>query len=258
MMDKLAKRLPEFKLAAKLSRLAYLHSRDARELEELQARAVQKSVLHIFESRESGTQGVVFIDHSAKAIYIAYCGTQNLQDWGTNLRVCKKPMGKIHIHRGVRYAIRTVRDRVMLAVHSYLDYRIYLTGHSLGGMCAQAACAWLEDRFKRTKDITLITFGAGMIASTNDINDAIHSPHYRFQNGSDAVPRRPALPIFYGHPTCPNHCHIYFPNSVKELGLYLFDPDTLTIWRDRLFTLGERVTDHDIRDYEAKLDEVIV
>lgn len=255
MMCILVKRLPMFKRLFQLARLAYLHPVDAQELADL--RSLWPAVeMQTFEDRETGTQGLVMICHAERAIYISYCGTQNLRDWKTNFKVFKRPMGEISIHHGVRAAIGSVKTKILVPIESNPKYRIYLTGHSLGGMCAIATCAWLEQRYARKKDIILVTVGAGKIGSTADINAAVLSPHYRFSNGSDAVPRRPNIPFRYGQPDGVNHTHVYFPNDVKKHGLYLINPGGWLMFKDQALTFFQRLRDHDIRDYDFKLDEV--
>lgn len=252
MMSVLVKRLALFKRLFWLARLAYMHPSDVSYYERL---AKQLGSMQFFENTETGTQGLIAVAHEEKSIYIAFCGTQDRKDWGTNIRLHKRPMGEISIHYGVRAAITSVKTNILLAVESNPKYRIYITGHSLGGMCALATSAWLEQRYKRTKDILLVTIGAGKIGSTGDINAAVQSPHFRFQNGSDAVPRRPNIPFVYGQPDGENHMHIYFPNNVKRYGLYVIKPSTWLMIKDQALTFFQRLRDHDVRDYQFKLDE---
>lgn len=151
-------------------------------------------------SDKTGTQGFVACHppspvHSAGMVVVAFRGTQQKEDWLTNLNAEKTEAyhpsepGKLagHVHRGFNNAYLSVKPQLdSLLASCRANAPIYFTGHSLGGALATLA-TWYSPALRNA---ACYTYGAPR-AGDPALNQHYRTPVYRIVNGGDPVPMVP-------------------------------------------------------------------
>ena len=87
-----------------------------------------------------------FIAEESKGVVIAFRGSDNWQDWLTNLLALKSlwtgremRLPGVRIHTGFRQAYNNVRTQILDAITVIKPEHVYVTGHSMGGALATLA-----------------------------------------------------------------------------------------------------------------------
>jgi hypothetical protein len=187
-------------------------------------------------------------------VIIAIEGTKELIDWLNNGKIRKEQFHGVAIHRGYVKACEAVINEIAGFVTSISDKQIIITGHSRGGGIGVPVALALQTYLRTVYDmrgITLVTFGQPKVATKRSINSAFHGEYVRVQNGSDAVPRRPNIPFYYSHAGE----LVFLPNS--HPGEAITNPTRSYRAKDRLFTVGQRVSDHFADNYVEALEIVV-
>jgi triacylglycerol lipase len=123
---------------------------------------------------------------------LAFRGTTDFTDWGTNLRALRTPLPSrpdILVHEGFLSAFQCCETAIQTAVDKVLSEHpigLYITGHSLGGGLAQIASAVLE----RDTLAACYTFGSPRVGASG-FDRLVKCPHYRVVNDWDIVPGVP-------------------------------------------------------------------
>ena len=119
------------------------------------------------EKLKNDTQG--FVAANDKALLIAFRGTENFEDWRTNLKIRsdKVPMGEVH-HGFYSAAQQAWHHDVKPALEKFRTNQqpIWITGHSLGGAFALMTAAILQ--FEQSSDLNphaVYTFGQPRIGN---------------------------------------------------------------------------------------------
>ncbi|MEO0825585.1 MAG: lipase family protein [Cyanobacteria bacterium J06642_9] len=231
---------------------------------------------HYINNSKSDTQGFMF--RQGKLIVLVFRGSQQFQDWRTNLslrlmpfrlsapQVTEPPAGEVHV--GFQSAWESVESEVVKRLQVWYTEAaaagekpdLWITGHSLGG--ALAALAAVSLQVQRFQVSGLYTFGQPRVGDWNfvkTVNAMLGDRSYRFVNNNDMVPLIPPQ-ISLINPTR-RYGHFgqfrYFDSSGK---LYLKSA-TFGFWPDRLlgFIKGisqagfEAVFDHRMEFYVANL-----
>lgn len=141
-----------------------------------------------------GTQAFLATREEGRLAVLAFRGTeQNHDDIKTDLdfRFYKNADGS-KSHEGFKKAFEQVEEDIKLAYRGLSDYRVYITGHSLGGALALIATQALDaDKDICTDNLaSCYTFGSPKVG-TGDFADGLRAPVYRVVNSADAVPRLP-------------------------------------------------------------------
>ena len=136
------------------------------------------------------------LDHDAKTFFLAIQGTNEVGDWKTNLSFLFKSEDT---HDGFKRNAWKIAVDVLLSgclrdIEN--DYRIVLTGHSLGGATAIVLLDLLQNYYTR---LALVTFGAPRPGGRLLRKRVCSYPHYRFVHGSDIVPLTPPATGGYVH-----------------------------------------------------------
>ncbi|KAL8801648.1 MAG: hypothetical protein Q9200_006875 [Gallowayella weberi] len=153
--------------------------------------------------------GYIAIDDTNKIIVLAIRGSVSDTNWRADwdmIRVQVNFCDNCKIHRGFRNSWEEIKIAVLVniqkAVQLHPDYRIIVTGHSLGGAVATLAAAELrrlDGHF--LAETELYTFGSPRIA--NDVAAEWLSGQSRFSwritNENDIVPRLPPHILGYHH-----------------------------------------------------------
>lgn len=176
--------------------------------------------------RKTNTQAFLF--RKGNNIVLSFRGTQQFDDWKTNLKIrlrgftvgadqeSVRPLGRLH--RGFLEAWQSVEKQVMYWVDEWnaptqaavkaqaTDIELWVTGHSLGGALAAVATVALEARGYSVSG--LYTFGQPRVADwrlVNYMNGRRGDRIFRYVNNNDIVPLIPPQIVpwvptrVYGH-----------------------------------------------------------
>ena len=143
---------------------------------------------------KGGTQAYLALTekHGNLAV-LAFRGTEkNHGDIKTDLNLRFYRSGGVGVHNGFQQAFRQVEAEVKTAYAQLSDYKVYITGHSLGGALAKIATRALDlDPGINTDNLaSCYTFGSPKVG-TLEFGDVIKTPIYRVVNDADAVSRLP-------------------------------------------------------------------
>ena len=190
------------------------------------------------------------------AAFIAFRGTTNGADWGTNsrLRMIPSSLGDgARVHRGFAESWESVKDQVFEELVGLAPERITLTGHSLGGACAVIASTDIIAGFPGVP-VDLITFGGprcGNPAYSKAIAKNVSSCT-RVVHDNDIVPSMPTVALGYAH-SATEWLHILEGDTKTNVELVWKQPEDgwwfeMRTMFARLFTF-DRISDHDIERY---------
>lgn len=173
--------------------------------------------------------GFLAIDNTNQLIVLAFRGSESILNWKVNLNAIRRHSDlckHCHVHGGFWDAWTEIRDRaktrVLSAVKTYPNFRLVITGHSLGGAIATLAAGEFrkinDDLAARTE---LYTYGSPRVgnghtaAFLTDQSDL----SFRVTSMSDPIPREPGHVLGYKH-TSPefwihDHPENPGPNDIK-------------------------------------------
>ncbi|KAJ4384228.1 hypothetical protein N0V86_001075 [Didymella sp. IMI 355093] len=149
--------------------------------------------------------GFVAIDHTNSLIVVSFRGSQSIDNWLTNLDfgfVATDICAGCSAHAGFWQSWLDARDAVTPAVQAatkqYPNYRVSVTGHSLGGAVASLAAAQLRNQ---GVNVALYTFGSPRTADSvlGNYVSRQSGGNYRVTHYNDPVPRVPLLAMGYVH-----------------------------------------------------------
>ncbi|KAL4435114.1 hypothetical protein ABPG74_003607 [Tetrahymena malaccensis] len=156
--------------------------------------------IRVFENKEKNSQGFCGYNPVQNQIVIAIRGTDNLNNWITNLKAFPVDFPscvECQIHMGFRDHAQSVQEDINLCVKSilkqYINAKIVITGHSLGGAIATLVSIEVLKYLKTKDQVSVYTFGAPKIGNQNFVdylNQQIPNS-YRIVNYYDAVPHLP-------------------------------------------------------------------
>lgn len=139
-----------------------------------------------------------------REIVVSVRGSANIRNWIADLSFpyvgCEWGPG-CHVHAGFHLAWKEIKDDVKMFVEKVLpghsDYRIVITGHSLGG----AVATLLATQFRYDDcDVDEYTFGSPRVGNLAFVHSATGKGIIqRVTHEEDPVPRLPPLLIGYRH-----------------------------------------------------------
>lgn len=151
--------------------------------------------LKIISATESNTQLYTWIDIYDKTLYIAYKGTDTIQDMVSNVDIrLYKYHNDIEIHRGFWYKYKSIQSLLLKhidIIENIQDInKIICTGHSLGAALASITAFDLSQLGYNT---ILHTFGSPRIGNEDFAywSSKYISHHYRISHIYDIVPSLP-------------------------------------------------------------------
>ena len=124
---------------------------------------------------------------------LAFRGTE--QDFGdikTDLNARFYRRNSVKMHSGFRDAFVSVEQDIREALAAIREYKLYITGHSLGGALALIAARSISAARSLSADnvAACYTFGSPKVGN-EEFGYAIKVPIYRVVNAADLVPRLP-------------------------------------------------------------------
>ena len=140
-----------------------------------------KNVVHIFDDKDTDTQGYLFRDPANRTLIIGWRGSQQFKDWLNDFNAFHMdyPYGNkdtnIRVHRGIMGCWLSVRDKVLELVGNYLvDSKkpideVEVVGHSLGGAITTLCTVDLQYNFTNVfnENKYLLGFASGNPAVFN-------------------------------------------------------------------------------------------
>jgi triacylglycerol lipase len=118
------------------------------------------------------------------SLVIAFRGTDDLNDWNSNLQTIQRPYGSAgKVHSGFKDTYLSIRDELL----GYLDNNslpIFVTGHSLG---AALATLTVSDIYKNINFDSCYTFGSPRTGNNDFVNAIENDNFYRVVNNCDIV-----------------------------------------------------------------------
>lgn len=158
------------------------------ELSMLNASLADASFQLIETFNNGGTQGFLAKRDSDQMAVLAFRGTEPtaLQDIKTDLNARFYTRDGVKVHDGFHQAYNLVEPAIKQAIAGLGDYKLYITGHSLGGGLALVATRALNG----DNIAACYTFGSPRVGDLG-FESTIKVPIYRVVNAADAVPRVP-------------------------------------------------------------------
>ena len=131
-----------------------------------------------------------FVAEAADVVLVSFRGTQQLNDWLTNLNLLSTATSVGDLHAGFFEAFTDLQQAAERAVGGGAGKSMVITGHSLGGALALIAAAVWRQSFNV---LAVHTFGQPAVGKRNFIDLVSNevAPYYRFVNDDDIVPRVP-------------------------------------------------------------------
>ncbi|HBN15757.1 MAG TPA: hypothetical protein DD407_12025 [Pseudohongiella sp.] len=180
---------------------------------------------------------------SDDTIYFVVRGTDDRHDWRSNFKFVKrKEWYGIKAHRGFVQGAQSMQEDMLEVLEKYPELNVVFAGHSRGGAIALLLAIAAEFHYPG-RSSRVITYGQPRVSTRAQIRQAYHGPYLRVENGSDIVCRYPKIGYNHGGTL------LYITNR----GYFKTNPGALTRFGDRLFTLRQRKSDHDLTDYIQEL-----
>lgn len=146
-----------------------------------------------------------------RELIVGVRGSTDLRNWLTDLRFLQDycPYGNgCRVHGGLWQAFQDIKDdsfyeTLRESIHSYPDYNVTVTGHSLCGAVALLLGSGAREEFYGT-NVDIYTYGAPRAGNAVLMNYIRNQPgsEYRITHYNDQVPRLPpAVYLGYAHTT---------------------------------------------------------
>ncbi len=138
---------------------------------------------------------VAYIACGGDVMVVVFRGTDETEDWFSNINIYRRGMDEGDIHSGFSGAYSMLRSEVQQQIADHSPKHLWITGHSLGGAMA-LVCAY-DLLCYGDQDIEIegvITFGQPKIGDkrlTDYLQEKIGNRYVHFVNELDAVPRMP-------------------------------------------------------------------
>tara|TARA_B100000787_G_C16198319_1_gene302710 strand:- start:2953 stop:3834 length:882 start_codon:yes stop_codon:yes gene_type:complete len=175
----------------------------------------------------NGIQVAIILNHSDKRINVVFRGSIELSDWLYNLFIFKKNIKKniknnininnIKVHSSFYNLLfnnnlyTDILNEIIKLTNQYTDYKLNVTGHSLGGALATLFSFFLS--YSITSKIYIFSFASPRVGNrkwANIFNNKENLIHYRFVNQKDIVT---TIPYFY-YSHCGHYININKNSSV--------------------------------------------
>jgi hypothetical protein len=150
---------------------------------------------HFFDDQEDGGDTQAFICHHDEVVLISVRGTASLKDALRDVHALQVPFGEGvgKVHKGFYSAFQAISDFVRSYLgRFYVDQKIIICGHSLGGAIALLLAEALRRSTKHKYNILLYTYGAPRAGDSTFVTGATDLVHHRMVNHNDPVPGMPA------------------------------------------------------------------
>ena len=157
---------------------------------------------------KSGMQVVLGYNQEYGAIFVGYRGSENIQNWISNLQVSKiYPYSdeNIALEKGFYNLFQSLKQNVYSVIDNLIDKyetnQLFITGHSLGAALATINAFDVKYHNEPYQIFTLITFGSPRVGNTAFVNkfSQLAIPCTRVTHYYDMVPHVPENFLDYYH-----------------------------------------------------------
>ncbi|KAI7892789.1 lipase [Mucor mucedo] len=167
-------------------------------------------LIFTFSSPISDTTGFVLRSDSQKTIHVVFRGTNSIRQSITDLVTTKTdypPVNGAQVHTGFLASYNEVADKyfpyVQQQLSNFPNYKVVVSGHSLGGAHALLAALDLYQRDSRfgPNNMSVYTVGCPRVGDTSFAYyvDATRIPFYRSVHNRDPVPHLPPQAMGFLH-----------------------------------------------------------
>jgi hypothetical protein len=156
------------------------------------------------------TTGFIIANKPQKSIVLSYKGSKNTVNWIMNLQstytnlTLDKPFENAKIHTGFHEMANSLynqtKENLQKSIAKYPDYKIIVTGHSMGGALAVLNTLQLVlDKVLTWDKVTVVTFGQPRVGNKDFVNymDSQAASITRVNREGDPVPTMPTPPLYY-------------------------------------------------------------
>ncbi|MBK5351086.1 lipase family protein [Pseudomonas sp. TH41] len=150
---------------------------------------------HFFDDQKDGGDTQAFICHHDEVVLISVRGTASLKDAVRDVHALQVPFeeGVGRVHKGFYSAFQAISNFVRSYLgRFYVDQKIIICGHSLGGAIALLLAEALRRSTTQKYNILLYTYGAPRAGDSTFVEGAADLVHHRMVNNNDPVPGVPA------------------------------------------------------------------
>ena len=147
----------------------------------------------------------ITINHEQKHFSIVFRGSESIKDWYYDLQIYKHNYkDKIWIHSGFYNQLHTdnihlcLIAKVKSILKEHPNYKIYVTGHSLGGALATLFGYILAHEFEDL--ITVVSFASPRIGNYHwkkSFEDKPNLVHFRVSNNRDLITATPSINYYH-------------------------------------------------------------
>jgi len=162
--------------------------------------------VHTFiDDHVSDIQIGITINHDLKHFAIVFRGSESIKDWYYDLQIYKHNLkDNIWIHSGFYNQLHTdnihlcIIQKIKCILDSHPDFKIYVTGHSLGGALATLFGYMLSFEFDNL--ITVVSFASPRIGNKpwkKSFESKPNLVHFRVSNNRDLITATPTINYYH-------------------------------------------------------------
>lgn len=147
----------------------------------------------------------ITINHDLKHFAIVFRGSESIKDWYYDLQVYKHNLkDDIWVHSGFYNQLHTdnihlcIIQKIKCILDSHPDFKIYVTGHSLGGALATLFGYMLSFEFDNL--ITVVSFASPRIGNKpwkKSFESKQNLVHFRVTNNRDLITATPTINYYH-------------------------------------------------------------
>ena len=203
------------------------------------ASSMDYDAVYEIENKDTDTQVYVCINDKNQEVHVVFRGSESIQDFIQDVKIRSRSFMGYKAHRGFVEAIESViQELADLIIPLASTYKIYATGHSLGG--ALALLFALSSPVSVSK---VVTFGQPKTISDKAAKSLLRATEYvRYVNHSDIVPKVPFKWM------CP-YRHFGELMYINKGGDLVSNPHYLYRFWDGFGSFHKRLEDHAMDDY---------
>lgn len=159
------------------------------------------NVIKFINDENTDLQAAITISHSYKRISVIFRGTESFSDWYYNLIIFKKwILDKVYVHNGFynqltkNNAYGDLSSTLKSVLIEYPEYKIYTSGHSLGGALATLFGFMISHEIDN--HVTIISYASPRVGDyrwKKAVLSKSNLSHYRVTNECDIVTSIPLI-----------------------------------------------------------------
>ena len=216
------------------------------------AKSVPSGQLCAFiEDKDTDLQVGITLSRGKKRICVVFRGSESRADWYYDLMITKHQLHKkIRVHKGFHRQLTTndTYDKILTKLSElstvHPDYKVYITGHSLGGALSTLFGYMISDSIKN--EIIVASFASprvGNRAWKQDFESRKNLTHYRITNKRDIITVFP----YY------KYCHVGTNIQLSDTRYRIFNQSYVRKWWEESIFTCWRPSEHNCELYYTRL-----